>query len=91
LLVVNNCAAGLWLSVAVLKPELWSAGVLGQAWNIFDFFLPTLHPSPEKNRDLRQYSSTPVKKKHPRQIKPDAYLPAYASHGRRVCKNLWLI
>jgi len=28
LLVVKNYAAGLWLSVAVLKPELWIAGVL---------------------------------------------------------------
>ena len=44
--------------------ECWSTGVLGQAWNTFDFFLPTFHPS-----------NTPLKKKHSRQIKPDGISP----------------
>jgi hypothetical protein len=46
-LAVKNYAAGLWLSIAVLKPELWSAGVLEYCAKrgIYSFFLPTLHPS----------------------------------------------
>ena len=53
LLVVNNCVVVFWLSIAVLKLELWSAGVLIKNLNKFDFFLPTLH-----------LSNTPVTKKH---------------------------
>jgi len=60
--MVVNCS----LEAGVM--EYWS---IGPSVECIRFYLPTLHPSPEKNLDLRQCSSTPVKKEHPRQIKPD--------------------